>query len=408
MTQAAAPHSPTTPSDADRAPAVRHAAWPRRLLIALIALLCLVVLMRLALDPIATHFTRQALDDAEGLEGRFDRVHVTVFPPGYEIHELALIESPGGDWKRPLVRAERVGVALQSKRLLEAELSARLRVEEPKILYVKRAAGPPSKKEKPEIPDIDAQLRELIPARVDRIEVVRGDLTYRDTTQKGHPDLGVHRIEVAAENLATRPERANGQPATVSASALVGKSGDLAAYVSVNPFGKQLEFAGNSALRGLKLAELHDFEKAAADVETPEGTIDVFVEFKASDGAITGGVKPVLKNVEVRPAKDDLGTQVKAWLADTALDIVSDRVPGRNAVATTIPIKGRLDAPQVQVWPTILSTIRNAFVIGISSGFSNRPPPTSGEKQGVLEQAADALQEDKGPAKAQPQGDDKQ
>lgn len=406
MTQAAAPSSPTSPSDADHAHGTKRAVWPRRLLIAVIVLLCLVVLIRLVLDPIATHFTRKALNEAEGIEGRFDGVHVTVFPPGYEIRDLALIESPGGDWKRPLVRAERIGVALQSKRLLDAELSARMRVEEPKIVYVKRAAGPPSK-EKPAIPDIDAQLRELIPARVDRIEVVRGDLTYRDSTQKGHPDLGIHRIEVAAENLATRPDRANGQPATVSASALVGKSGDLSAFVSVNPFGKDLEFAGNAALRGLKLAELHDFEKAAADVKTPEGTIDTFVEFKANNGYITGGVKPVLKNVEVRPAKDDLGTQVKAWLADAALDLASDRVPGRNAVATTIPIKGRLDDPKVQVWPTILSTIRNAFVIGISSGFSNLPPPTSDEKQGVLEQAADALQEDKGPAKAQPEGEKK-
>ena len=382
--------------------------WLRWLLFVVTILAALLVIIRVVLDPIATHFTRQALDEAEGIEGRFDSVHVTVFPPGYEIHELTLIESPGGEWKRPLIRAERIGVALQSKRLLDGELSARMRIEEPKILFVKRPAGPPLKKgETPEIPDVDAQLRELIPARVDRIEVVRGDLTYRDLTQKGHPDLGVHRIEVAAENLATRPERADGQPATVSVSALVGKSGDLSAFVSVNPFAKQLAFAGNSALRGLKVAELHDFEKAAADVETPEGTIDVFVEFKASDGYLTGGVKPVLKNVEVRPAKDDLGTQLKAWLADTALDIVSDRVPGRNAVATTIPIKGRLDDPKVQVWPTVLSTIRNAFVIGISSGFSNLPPPTSDEKQGVVEQAADALQKDKGPAKAQPEGDGK-
>lgn len=407
MTHAAAPPSQTSPSHAERAHETRRAVWPRRLLIALIVLLCLVVLIRLVLDPIATHFTRKALNEAEGIEGRFDSVHVTVFPPGYEIHELRLIESPGGDWKRPLVSAERIGVALQSKRLLDAELSARMRVEEPKIVYVKRAAGPPPIKEKPEIPDIDAQLRELIPARVDRIEVVRGDLTYRDTTQKGNPDLGIHRIEVAAENLATRPGRANGQPATVSASATVGKSGDLSAFVSVNPFAKQLEFAGNAALRGLKLAELSDFEKAAADVKTPQGTIDTFVEFKASNGYITGGVKPVLKNVEVEAAKDDFGTKVKAWLADTALDLASDRVPGRNAVATTIPIKGRLDDPQVQVWPTVLSTIRNAFVIGISSGFSNLPPPTSDEKQGVLEQAADALQKDKGPAKAQPEGEKK-
>jgi len=381
-----------------------HSVWPRRLLIIGLVLLALVVAIRLALDPVAAHFTHKALNEAEGIRGDFESVHVSIFPPGYQIHELAIIEQPGGDWKRPLLRAERAAVELEWRRLLSAELSTRLRIEEPKVIFVKRPAPPQPKKP---LPDLDAQLRALIPARVDRIEVVRGEAVYRDATTKGHPDLGVSRIEVAAENLATRPKLSSGRPATVSLSALLGKSGDLSAFVSVNPFADQLEFAGNAAVRGWKVAELYEFEKAAADVHTPQGTLDVFAEFTAKNGAISGGVKPVLKNVEVRPAKDDLGTTLKAWVADTALDLFSDRVPGRNAVATVVPIKGRLDDPKAQVWPTVLSVIRNAFVQGISSGFASLPPPTAKEEQNVVEQAANALKKDEGPAKAQPEGGQK-
>lgn len=361
----------------------------------------LVVLVRIVLDPIAAHFTRQALNEPEGIAGDFERVHVTVFPPGYEIHELSIIEEPRGSWDQPLLRADRIGVLLEWKRLLRAQLSARMRIEDPKIIYVKRPA-PPKPPEKPRIPDIDQQLRQLMPARVDRIEVVRGDLIYRDTEMKGNPDIGVHRIEVAAENLATRPKLGSGRPATVSFSAVLGESGDMTGFVSANPFADQLEFAGNAALRGLKVAELYEFQRAAADVRTPQGTLDVFAEFTAKNGAISGGVKPVLKNVEVRSTEDDLGSKLKAWAADTALDLFSDRVPGRNAVATVVPIKGRLDDPQLQIWPTVLSVIRNAFVQGIASGFSSVPPATSKEKQNVVEQAADALTQDEGPAKAQP------
>jgi uncharacterized protein DUF748 len=224
---------------------------------------------------------------------------------------------------------------------------------------------------------------------------------------EGHPDLGVHDIEVAAENLATRPGLGNGQPATVSMSAVVGKSGDFSSFVSVNPFADQLEFAGHAQLNGLKLAELYDFEKAAADIKTPKGTLDLFAEFTAKNGAISGGVKPVLKNVEVRAADDKLVTHLKAWAADAALDIFSDRVPGRNAVATVIPIKGRLDNPKAQVWPTVLSVIRNAFVQGISASFASLPPPTSDKKENVVEQTVDALKKDQPPAKAQPEGSGK-
>lgn len=403
MAHAAAPPSQRTTSVA--APRERSARWPRRLLIVGLVLIVLVVAIRLALDPVAAHFTHKALNEAEGIRGDFESVHVSVFPPGYEIHELTLIEEPGGNWKRPLLRAQRAAVEVEWRRLLSAELSTRLRIEEPKIIYVKRPASPQPKKQP--MPDVDAQLRELIPARVDRIEVVRGEALYRDATTKGHPDLGISRIEVAAENLATRPELSSGRPATVSLSALLGKTGDLSAFVSVNPFADQLEFAGNASVRSWKVAELYEFEKAAADIQTPKGTLDLFAEFTAKNGAISGGVKPVLKNVEVRPAKDDLGTTLKAWVADTALDLFSDRVPGRNAVATVVPIKGRLDDPKAQVWPTILSVVRNAFVQGISSGFASLPPPTAKKDETVIEQAADALKKDEGPAKAQPEGGEK-
>ena len=365
-------------------------------------LVVLVVAIRLALDPVAAHFTRKALNEAEGIRGDFDSVHVSIFPPGYQIHELSIIEEPGGDWKKPLLRAERAAVEVEWRRLLSAELSTRMRIEEPKINYVKRP-GPPPQPKKP-IPDIDSELRKLIPARVDRIEVVRGQAVYRDTTMKGHPDLTISRIEVAAENVATRTKLSSGRPATVSVSALLGKSGDLSAFVSVNPFADQLEFAGNAAIRGWQVSELYEFEKAAADVQTPKGTLDLFAEFTAKNGSISGGVKPVLKNVEVRPTKDDFGNELKAWVADTALDLFSDRVPGRNAVATVVPIKGRLDDPKAQVWPTVLSVVRNAFVQGISSGFASLPPPTAKEDQNVVEQTVNALQKDEGPAKAQPEG----
>jgi uncharacterized protein DUF748 len=381
--------------------------WPRRLLIALGVFVALLIIIRIVLDPIAAHFTHKALNEAEGIRGDFEGVHVTVLPPGYAIRQLTLIESPGGDWKRPLLKAKRVAVGLEWQRLLHTELSARMRVEEPKITYVKRPGAPKPEAKKPEIPDVDEQLRQIMPARVDRIEVVRGEFLYRDKETEGHPDIGVHDIEVAAENLATRPGLGNGQPATVSMSALVGKSGNFSSFVSVNPFADQLEFAGNARMSGLKVAELYDFEKAAADIQTPKGTLDMFAEFNAKNGAITGGVKPVLKNVEVRPAKDNFGTKIKAWAADTALDLFSDRVPGRNAVATIVPIKGRLDDPKAQVWPTVLSVIRNAFVQGISSSFASLPPPTSDKKEGVVEQTVDALKKDQPPAKAQPEGSGK-
>lgn len=411
MTQTAAPPSSRTPSaePASRAePRARGRAWPRWLLAIGIALLLLVVLVRVLLDPIAAHFTRQALAEAEGMEGRFSDVHVSVFPPGYQIRELAIIETPGGDWERPLFEVERAAVSVYWRRLVRGQIATELRLDEPHIKVTQHSEAPKEveeevEKRKPrDANDVARKLEALVPARVERLEVRRGAFSFRDADSAKHPEVNLSRLELAVENIATRPELTRGRPATASLSAMLGKSGDLSGFVSADLFAESLNIAGNVALRGWKVAELYELEKAHTQLQTPTGTLDMFAEFKVENGRISGGVKPVLKNVEVRPAEEGLGTKIKAWVADTALDLFEDEK--RDAVATVVPIQGHIDDPQAQVVPTVLSIVRNAFVQGIASGFAHLPPPQSEEKEGILSQAADALTKENGPAEAQPEG----
>jgi len=382
--------------------------WLRRSLLALTIIIAVVVIIRLVLDPVATHFTRKALDDADAVRGDFHSVHVTVFPPGYEIRRIKIVErlhptreNPRGsdDWKHPLFYAERVAVGLDWRALFHGRLAAGARLDQPKISITKRAK---ETKEAAGVPDVRAALERVTPARVARVEIRDGEVLYRDLTAPRTPEIWLHGIELAVENIATRRDLAGGRPVTVSGRAKLGRSGDVTLFVSANPFASKLAFAGEAAVKGWKVAELFDVIEPATDLQTPKGTLDLFAEFKAAAGAISGGVKPVLKNVEVRPTEDKLGNKLKAWIADEGLDLFSDRVPERNAVATVIPIKGKLDAPDIQLWPTVLGVVRNAFVEGISSGFTHLPPRTADKPQGKVEQVKDALKKDEGPPKAQP------
>jgi hypothetical protein len=373
--------------------------WLRRSLVAAAVVVAVLVIVRLLLDPVATHYTRKALDDAEGVRGDFHSVHVTVFPPGYQIRRIKIVPHPGDDWKHPLFYAERVAVRVDWRELLHGRLAAGARLDQPKMSIAKR-----DKKEKQAagLPDVRDALERVTPVRVARVEIRDGEVLYRDMTAPRTPEIWVHDIELAVENLTTRPKLARGRPVTVSGRAKLGRSGDVTLFVSADPFASKLTFAGEAAVKGWKVAELFDLVEPATGLQTPVGTLDLFAEFKAAAGAISGGVKPVLKNVEVRPTEDDLGNKLKALIADEGLHLFSDRVPERNAVATVVPIKGRLDKPDVQLWPTVLGVVRNAFVQGISSGFTHLPPRTAEKPQGKVAQIKDALKKDKGPPKAQP------
>jgi hypothetical protein len=171
--------------------------------------------------------------------------------------------------------------------------------------------------------------------------------------------------------------------------------------VSADLFASPLAFSGHFDLVGLRVAELYDFIAPKTKLQTPRGTIDLFAEFKSKGGHIEGGVKPVLKDVDVRPVEPGAWDRFKAWLADLGVKAASDHTE-RHAVATIVPIEGRLANPDVQIWPAILGVVRNAFVEGIAGGFAHLPPPVAPEKKGPLTQAKDALTKAKGPPKAQP------
>jgi hypothetical protein len=371
--------------------------WLRRLTVVVAVIGALVVIARLLLDPVATRVTRHGLAGMDGMSGDFERVHVTVFGPGYTITHLKLIQDPGGDWREPIFYAEEVHLGIAWRRLLHGELIARVHIDEPKVTVI--AQPGPSKVKK--APDLSAQLQKVTPFKIDRIDIRRGEFLFRDPTQPGHPELWVHRLDLTARNLATRATLADDRGATIDAKGVVGHSGEMNLKVSADLFASPLAFEGRFEMIGLRVAELYAFIEPKTKLQTPRGTIDLFAEFKSKGGRLEGGVKPVLKDVDVRPAEPGAWDRFKAWLAEVGVKAAADHTE-RHAVATIVPIEGRLASPDIQLWPAILGVVRNAFVEGIAGGFAHLPPPVAPKKEGAVAQVKDALTKGNGPPKAQP------
>ncbi len=247
-----------------------------------------------------------------------------------------------------------------------------------------------------------ASLQKLLPARAKRVEIRQGEVLFRDRAAPRHPEIWVHHIELVLENLTTRKELAQGQPATLSARATLGHSGAATLFISADLFAIKPDFAGTLTLRGWKVAELFDLVEPATHLQTSQGTLSIFAKFRAHGGIISGGIKPVLENIEVRPIESTMLNELKAWVADKGIQLFSDRVPGRDAVATVVPIEGHLAQPDLELFPAILGVVRNAFIEGVSAGFAHLPPPAAPRKQGLLTQIEHSFEKDKGPPKAQP------
>ena len=360
-----------------------------------------------AFDPLVEWMTQRTLSKVKGFTITYQDAKLQPTKLNYAITELKVIKGTAGGDKRPMVYVEKAEVGLHWKELLHGNLVAKVSVDGPKVNLIQAKAK--SEQQTNELPELAKQLNELMPLRVDRIQVRRGEVTFVDKTQKEVPKVWLHGMEVTVENLATRAALARGEPTVVALSSGLQKKGELSAYITADPLAKGLWFSGQVKAVGLDMREFHDLIVSRTGFTLDEGTLDVFAEFDCRKNNLTGGIRPILKNPKVKQVEGGVANWFKATLADVAIDIFSDRVGNRNAVATTIPIEGNLKAgPEIQLWPTIFGVVRNAFVAGVTESFERLPPPKAdGEGDGIAKQAVKALDKGKGPPKAQPDSEER-
>jgi hypothetical protein len=360
-------------------------------------IIALVLLVLVFLNQIVTYATQKGLNRLQGASGTFKSLRVTLLHPGYDIYGLKVVEMPATARKEPLLYAEKIEMRWSWRELFHGHLVRRVNVWKARMSVPMR----PGENGKPAQPPLEiAKVLESVPsAGLERLAVADSQVILVDEHHEGER-LWLHNLELTLENLTSRKKLMHDLPLLVTIRSKVQNTGELTAFITMDPFDQGLTFAGSVELRHLALADLHQFTSIKG-LTLPEGSIDVFASVTCKRGKITGGVKPILKNVKVQAADDKLGDKIKAVLADAAVTLLSDRVPGRNAVGTIIPIHGELKKPDVQLVPAILAVLRNAFVEGLSSSLTNVPPPVG--KGGFFHQARQALsKKSKQPIEAKP------
>jgi hypothetical protein len=363
----------------------------------------LVVAARLALDPVVTWRTEKVLAGLDGLRGRFDDVEVHVRDLSYSIHGLSIEKVSAGGAALPYFEVRRARFGLQWRELVRGHVVADVDLEAPTLNLV-TASSRAEEQEAEEAPEAAEQGMKLAPFRVNRAQVKDGEVRWIDAREPEAPRLRLHGIEATLENWASDAALSRDEPTVLALRGSLQRSGKVSVFATADPLAKKLTFSGQGRLDGLRLEELSGLLGAKADVAPDAGVLDLSVRFRAEEGRLSGGLRPILKGAGTRPAKPNLGAKLKSLLADAAISIFSDDVPGRDAVATTIPIQGTVDDPEAQVWPTILGVVRNAFVRGLADSLAGLPPPKAKEKEGKLEQARRALSPKRGnQPRAQPE-----
>ncbi|MGZ7022994.1 MAG: hypothetical protein ACXVJ3_17290, partial [Ilumatobacteraceae bacterium] len=279
-------------------------------------------------------------------------MQVTLLKPGYDIYGIKIRQMGR---KEPILYADRIEMRWSWRELFHGHLVRRIKMWNARIVVPME----PGQDGKPSQPPLEiAKTLESVPsAGLERLSIVHSQVILIDEHHEGQR-LWLHDFDATVENIASREKLMHGLPVLVTVHGKLQSTGDLAVFLTVDPFDKGLTFAGSVELKHLDLKDLHQFTTIKG-LTIPEGHIDVFASLTCKRGELTGGIKPILTNAKVKAADNQLGNKLKAVLADVAIKIFSDRVPGRNAVAAVIPIHGDLKNPDVQIVPAIMAVLRN-------------------------------------------------
>ena len=102
-------------------------------------------------------------------------------------------------------------------------------------------------------------------------------------------------------------------------------------------------------------------------VKKPRGTFEVFAEIDAANGGYQGYVTPFFRDLEFEPVPDkNIVKRAAAAVADAVTNVLRN---DESEVATKIPFDGNFENTDVDVWTSIESVLRNAFIQSLREGL---------------------------------------
>jgi hypothetical protein len=281
----------------------------------------------------------------------------------------------------PFFKGERVHIALEWKRVIHGDLLSSITLMRPVVNFVN---GPTAAQTQTLLEPAWVQtVKQLVPLRINRFQIIHGDLHYYDFHAEPQINLEMNHLELVAENLTNATHSKALMPTTVVISGNPFITGRMKCELAANVDIKQPTFSEKLQLTQIPAIDLNSFLAKYLSVYAKSGSLDFYTELVSKEGHFEGYVKPFFQNLSFEPVPKDRGTLAAIWatLVNAAKSVVTS---DKGVIATNVPVKGSYQDPNVSAFDAIMSALGNAYFQAIGQGF-NQPeiapaPVQSAEK----------------------------
>ena len=147
-------------------------------------------------------------------------------------------------------------------------------------------------------------------------------------------------------------------------------SGQTTATMTIpNPKGPDFDFA--LKIEGTDMPAMNPLLRQYGKFDVVAGEFSLYSEMRGRNGAVTGYVKPIFKDVKAYDPGQDRDKGFAKRLYERLVTGVAKLLknPPHDQVATKVDVAGRLDQPQTSTLQAIGNLLRNAFIKAILPGL---------------------------------------
>lgn len=162
----------------------------------------------------------RVINDIRGMAGSVQDVDLHLWRGAYSIHGLELYQL-GADGRYPALSIPRTELSVEWKALWHGAVVGAIVAYDPRISIIAGA----QKKQARSSDELAKKVRELLPPRINRLELINAQVHFRDPIAKPEVDVYLDQIHMVARNLTNSEQISDTLAATVGADGRVMRRG---------------------------------------------------------------------------------------------------------------------------------------------------------------------------------------
>lgn len=318
------------------------------------------VAARLALPDVLKDTVNRRLMALPAYDGHVADLDLALWRGAYRLDGVEIVKT-GVESPTPFFSADRIDLSIEWSSLLRGRIVSECAMWGPKVNLVRAES-----KEQSQLGDgvnWADQLESLFPFRFNTIRVHDGRATFRAPGISTKDALQASDLDGEITNMTNVVASDRETFAQFKATAAVLDTGTAAVAGSANPLARTPTFDVNLTVKGVKLPKVNPWLREYIKADAESGDFELYTELAAADGKFEGYAKPIMTNVDIYSSEEPEKNPLKRlWegIVDFAAEIFEDE--GSEQVAARIPFSGRIEDPDVGIFETVVSVLRNAFV----------------------------------------------